>query len=79
VVDDLSGQQHLRYIKAQHRGRALWITFDRPEKVNVLHPQDLTNFATSSPTPLLACRRYLFIRAGPATFSAPSTGARQPS
>jgi enoyl-CoA hydratase len=32
----------VRYIKAQHRGNALWITFDRPEKLNVVHPEDLT-------------------------------------
>jgi enoyl-CoA hydratase/carnithine racemase len=24
------------------RGRALWITFDRPEKLNILHPEDLS-------------------------------------
>ena len=32
----------MRYIKAQHRDRALWITFDRPEKLNILHPEDLS-------------------------------------
>jgi len=32
----------MRFIKAQHRGRALWITFDRPEKLNVLHAEDLS-------------------------------------
>lgn len=31
----------MRYIDAEQRGRALWITFNRPEKLNVLHPEDL--------------------------------------
>ena len=31
----------MRYIRTERRGRALWITFDRPEKLNVLHPEDL--------------------------------------
>jgi hypothetical protein len=30
----------MRYIKAQHRGRALPITFHRRQKLNILHPQD---------------------------------------
>jgi len=30
----------MRYIKAQRRGRALPVTFHRPQKLNSLHPQD---------------------------------------
>ena len=32
----------MRYIEAQRRGRALWITFDRPGKLNILHAEDLS-------------------------------------
>jgi enoyl-CoA hydratase/carnithine racemase len=31
----------MRYITTQLRGRALWITFDRQEKLNILHAEDL--------------------------------------
>ena len=31
----------MRYIAVERRGRYLWITFDRPGKLNVLHAEDL--------------------------------------
>src|ERR1041385_6838983 len=31
----------MRYVAVERRGHYLWITFDRPAKLNVLHPEDL--------------------------------------
>src|SRR5579859_6151994 len=31
----------MRHITVQRRGSHLWITFDRPDKLNVLHAEDL--------------------------------------
>lgn len=31
----------MRYVGVERRGPYLWITFDRPAKLNVLHPEDL--------------------------------------
>jgi enoyl-CoA hydratase len=60
----------VRYIEAQRRGRALWVTFDRPEKLNILHPQDLSELRdviTDLPADVQAI---VFTGAGHAAFSA---------
>ena len=31
----------MRYITVDRRGPYLWVTFDRPDKLNVLHAEDL--------------------------------------
>ena len=31
----------MRYITVDRRGPYLWVTFGRPDKLNVLHPEDL--------------------------------------
>src|SRR5215472_6548893 len=31
----------MRYITVDHRGPYVWVTFDRPDKLNVLHAEDL--------------------------------------
>ena len=31
----------MKYVAVERRGHYLWITFDRPAKLNVLHPEDL--------------------------------------
>ena len=60
----------MRYIKAQHRGRALWITFDRPEKLNILHPQDLSELRDVIADLASDVQAILFTGAGHAAFSA---------
>lgn len=60
----------MRYIKAQHRGRALWITFDRPEKLNVLHPEDLRELRDVIASLTSGVQAILFTGAGQAAFSA---------
>jgi len=70
VVDDLSGQQigaaeHAVY-QGTTRGRALCITFDRPEK----HPQDLSELRDVIADPASGAQATLITGAGQATFSA---------
>ena len=60
----------MRYIKAQHRGRALWITFDRPEKLNILHPQDLSELRDVIADLASGVQAIVFTGAGQAAFSA---------
>ena len=60
----------MRYIKAQHRGRALWITFDRPEKLNILHAEDLSELADVITDLDSDVRAIVFTGAGHAAFSA---------
>jgi len=60
----------MRYIKAQHRGRALWITFDRPEKLNILHPQDLSELRDAITGLPSGVQAIVFTGAGQAAFSA---------
>jgi enoyl-CoA hydratase/carnithine racemase len=60
----------MRYIKAQHRGRALWITFDRPEKLNILHPEDLSELRDVIADLASGVRAIVFTGAGQAAFSA---------
>ena len=60
----------MRYIKAEHRGRALWITFDRPEKLNILQPEDLTELRDVIADLAPGVRAIVFTGAGQAAFSA---------
>jgi enoyl-CoA hydratase len=60
----------MRYIKAQHRGRALWITFDRPEKHNVLDPEDLSELGDVIADLASGVRAIVFTGAGQAAFCA---------
>jgi enoyl-CoA hydratase/carnithine racemase len=60
----------MRYIKAQHRGRALWITFDRPEKLNILHPEDLSELRDVIAGLDSGVQAIVFTGSGPAAFSA---------
>jgi enoyl-CoA hydratase len=60
----------MRYIKAQHRGRALWITFDRPEKLNILHPEDLRELRDVIADLAAGVQAIVFTGAGQAAFSA---------
>jgi enoyl-CoA hydratase/carnithine racemase len=60
----------MRHIKAQHRGRAIWITFDRPEKLNILHPQDLSELRDVIANLASGVQAIVFTGAGQAAFSA---------
>jgi len=60
----------LRYIKAQHRGRALWITFDRPQKLNILHAEDLSELGDVIADLPSSVQAIVFTGAGEAAFSA---------
>ena len=60
----------MRYIKAAHRGRALWITFDRPEKLNILHPEDLSELRDVIAGLAAGVHAIVFTGAGQAAFSA---------
>jgi len=58
------------YIKAQHRGRTLWITFDRPDKLNILHPQDLSELSDVITDLPAGVQAIVFTGAGQVAFSA---------
>ena len=60
----------MQYIKAQRRGRALWITFDRPDKLNILHPEDLSELRDVIAGLDSGVRAIVFTGAGQAAFSA---------
>jgi enoyl-CoA hydratase/carnithine racemase len=60
----------MRYIEAQHRGRALWITFDRPEKLNILHAEDLGELRDVIAYLDPGVQAIVFTGAGPVDFSA---------
>ncbi len=60
----------MRYIKAQLRGRALWITFDRPDKLNILHPEDLHELGDVIAGLAPGAQAIVFTGAGQAAFSA---------
>ncbi len=60
----------MRYITALHRGRALWITFDRPEKLNILHPEDLSELRDVIADLAGRVQAMCFTGAGPVAFSA---------
>jgi enoyl-CoA hydratase len=60
----------MRFITTQHRGRALWITFDRPDKLNILHPEDLSELHDVIADLSAGTRAIVFTGAGQAAFSA---------
>jgi enoyl-CoA hydratase len=60
----------MQYIKALRRGRALWITFDRPEKLNILHPEDLGELRDVIAGLAPGVQAIVFAGAGQAAFSA---------
>jgi enoyl-CoA hydratase/carnithine racemase len=60
----------VRYIKAQHRGRARWFTLDRPEKLNILHPEDLSELRDVIADPASGVQAIVFAGAGQVAFSA---------
>jgi enoyl-CoA hydratase len=60
----------MRYIRAERRGRALWITFDRPQKLNILHPEDLNELRHVIADLALGVQAIVFTGAGQAAFSA---------
>jgi enoyl-CoA hydratase len=60
----------MRYIQAQHRGRALWITFDRPDKLNIVHPEDLSELRDVIASLASGVHAIVFTGAGQAAFSA---------
>jgi enoyl-CoA hydratase len=60
----------MRYIKAERRGRALWITFDRPDKLNILHPEDLSELRDVIADISSDVQAIVFTGAGQAAFSA---------
>jgi enoyl-CoA hydratase len=60
----------MRYIKAQRRGRALWITFNRPDKLNILHPEDLSELRDVIADLPSGVQAIVFTGAGQAAFSA---------
>jgi enoyl-CoA hydratase/carnithine racemase len=60
----------MRYVEAQHRGSALWITFDRPEKLNVMHPEDLRELRDVIASLIPGVHAVVFTGAGQAAFSA---------
>jgi len=60
----------MRYIKAQHRGRALWVTFDRPEKLNIVHAEDLSELRDVITGLASGVQAIVFTGAGQVAFSA---------
>jgi enoyl-CoA hydratase len=60
----------MRYIKARRRGQALWITFDRPDKLNIVHPEDLSELRDVIAGVTSDVRAIVFTGAGHAAFSA---------
>jgi enoyl-CoA hydratase len=60
----------VRYVKTQHRGHTLWVTFDRPEKLNILHPEDLSELRDVIADAAPDVRAIVFTGAGDVAFSA---------
>jgi enoyl-CoA hydratase len=60
----------MRYIRAEQRGRALWITFDRPGKLNILHPEDLSELPAVITDLAPEIRAIVFTGTGQKAFSA---------
>jgi len=60
----------MQYIKAHRRGRALWITFDRPDKLNIVHPEDLSELRDVIAGVTSDVHAIVFTGAGQAAFSA---------
>ena len=60
----------MRYISAAHRGPYLWVTFDRPDKLNVLHAEDLPGLLDIIVNLDSGVTGLVFTGAGSAAFSA---------
>jgi enoyl-CoA hydratase/carnithine racemase len=60
----------MRYISTAHRGPYLWITFDRPDKLNVLHGEDLPGLLDIIVNLDSGVTGLVFTGAGSAAFSA---------
>ena len=60
----------MRYISIDRRGLHLWITFDRPGKLNVLHAEDLPGLLDVIVNLDPGVTGLVFTGAGPAAFSA---------
>jgi enoyl-CoA hydratase len=60
----------MRYIRTDRRDRVLWVTFDRPRKLNVLHAEDLGDLRDVITDADPDLRAIAFTGAGPAAFSA---------
>jgi enoyl-CoA hydratase len=60
----------MRYITTERLGRVLWITFDRPAKLNVLHAEDLGGLRAVIAEADPDLEAIAFTGAGPAAFSA---------
>lgn len=64
------GAVHTRYVKPRRRGRAVWITFDRPERLNILHPESLSELRDVIAGLAPGVQAIVFTGAGQAAFSA---------
>ena len=60
----------MRYISVDRRGPFMWVTFNRPDKLNVLHAEDLPGLRDTVVNPGPGVRGLVFTGAGPAAFSA---------
>jgi enoyl-CoA hydratase len=60
----------MRYIAVDRRGPYLWVTFSRPDKLNVLHAEDLPGLRDIVVNPGSGVTGLVFTGAGPAAFSA---------
>jgi len=60
----------MQYISAERRDQALWITFSRPAKLNVLHAADLAGLRAAIEDPGPGVRALVFAGAGSRAFSA---------
>src|ERR1700745_667848 len=60
----------MRYIAVDRRGPYLWVTFSRPDKLNVLHAEDLPGLRDTVANLGPGVTGLVFTGAGPAAFSA---------
>src|SRR5260370_32762800 len=60
----------MRYIAVERRGPFMWLTFDRPDKLNVLHAEDLPGLREIIASLDPGVTGLVFTGAGPAAFSA---------
>jgi len=60
----------MRYIAVDRRGPHMWVTFDRPDKLNVLHAEDLPGLRDIIANLDPGVTGLVFTGAGPAAFSA---------
>src|SRR6201987_2078669 len=60
----------MRDIPVARRGPYLWVTFSRPDKLNVLHAEDLPGLGDTVENPGPDVTGLVFTGAGPAAFSA---------